>query len=115
MSHSALEYLRHITDELNYLARQVKALTYGDFVKNETLQKAFIRSLEVIGEATKKIPDDFKNRYRHIEWKAMAGMRDKLIHDYFGIDYEIVWDVVINKLPLLDRDLKEILQNEESK
>ena len=112
MSHSALEYLRHISDELDYLIRQTKALTYGDFLKNETLQKAFVRSLEVLGEATKKIPDDFKNKHSYIEWKAMAGMRDKLIHDYFGIDYEIVWDVVINKVPGLYKKVQEISQKE---
>jgi len=71
MSPSALEYLRHISDELNYLTRQSKKLNQEDFFKSETLQKAFVRSLEVIGEATKKIPDDFKNKYNQIEWKAI--------------------------------------------
>lgn len=112
MSHSALEYLRHISDELSYLIRQTKMLKPEDFFKAETLQKAFVRSLEVIGEATKKIPDDFKNKHPHVEWKAMAGMRDKLIHDYFGIDYEIVWDVVINKVPTLYEKIQGLLQKE---
>ena len=114
MSRSALEYLHHISDELGYLIRQTETLKREDFFKNETLQKAFVRSLEVIGEATKKIPDDFKSKHDHIEWKAIAGMRDKLIHDYFGIDYEIVWDVVINKAPGLYQKVKEILQKEGS-
>lgn len=110
MSHSALEYLRHISDELEYLIRQTNAITRDDFFKNETLQKAFVRSLEIIGEATKKIPDDFKDQYRQVEWKAMAGMRDKLIHDYFGIDYEIVWDAAASKAPALHRKIKGLLQ-----
>jgi uncharacterized protein with HEPN domain len=113
MSRSALEYLRHISDELEYLIRQTKTLKYQDFFKDETLQKAFVRSLEVIGEATKKIPDDFKGKHDQIEWKAMAGMRDKLIHDYFGIDYEIVWDVVINKAPRLHKKVQAMLQKED--
>jgi uncharacterized protein with HEPN domain len=54
-----------------------------------------------IGEASKKIPDDFKQKYSHLEWRAMAGMRDRLIHGYFGVDYGIVWDVVKNKIPIL--------------
>ena len=112
MSPSGLEYLRHISDELNYLSRQSKKLNREDFFKSETLQKAFVRSLEVVGEAAKKIPDDFKNKYNRIEWKAMAGMRDKLIHDYFGVEYEIVWDVVMNKVPSLHREIGEILKRE---
>ena len=115
MSLSALEYLRHISDELGYLMRQTQRLKREDFFKNETLQKAFVRSLEVIGEATKKIPDDFRSKYHHVEWRAMAGMRDKLIHDYFGIDYEIVWDVAVNKAPALHQEVKSILQREQSK
>lgn len=110
MSHSALEYLRHISDELEYLIRQTKVVTRDDFFKNETLQKAFVRSLEIIGEAAKNIPDDFKSKHKQVEWKAMAGMRDKLIHDYFGVDYEIVWDVAASKAPELHRKIKGLLQ-----
>lgn len=76
------------------------------------MKRAFVRSIEIIGEAVKKIPSEFKQKYPRIEWKAMAGMRDKLIHDYFGIDYEIVWDVVTNKIPTLRLKIKEILNKE---
>jgi uncharacterized protein with HEPN domain len=61
--------------------------------------KAVIRSLEVLGEASKKIPESIKARYPYVPWKRMAGMRDKLIHEYFGVDLEIVWNVVKNELP----------------
>jgi len=71
-------------------------------------------ALRLFGEVAKKIPPDFKKKYPHIEWKAMAGMRDKLIHDYFGIDYEIVWDIVTNKIPTLRVKIKEILDKEPS-
>ena len=68
-----------------------------------------MRSLEVIGEAVKRIPDEIKSNYAEIEWKAIAGMRDKLIHDYFGVDYDIVWDAVKNKIPPLKQRIQEIL------
>ncbi len=79
-----------------------------------TVKRAFVRSIEIIGEAAKKVSPEFKERYSDIDWKAMAGMRDRLIHDYLGIDYDLVWDVVINKIPPLRKRVEEILQSEES-
>ena len=60
-----------------------------------------MRSLEIIGEAAKKVPEDFRAQYAGVEWRAMAGMRDRLIHDYFGVDFELVWDVVQRRVPEL--------------
>jgi uncharacterized protein with HEPN domain len=68
-----------------------------------------LRSLEIIGEAPKKLDDEFKSVNHHIEWKKIAGTRDKLIHDYFGIDYDIVWDIIQTKIPDLDYFLKELV------
>jgi uncharacterized protein with HEPN domain len=81
-------------------------------MRDETLKCAFVRSLESVGEASKKIPDDFKQKYSHLEWRAIAGMHDRLIHDYFGVDYSIVWDVVTNKIPTLHQVIKEIVEAE---
>ncbi len=113
MLSQGLEYLHHILDEANYILAESNALEREEFFHNGTIQRAFVRSIEIIGEATKKLPDELKRKYPNLEWKAIAGMRDRLIHDYFGIDYEIVWDVVINKIPLLQREIQQILNKEE--
>ena len=68
-----------------------------------------IYRIEIIGEASKKIDEEFKSSHIHIEWKKMAGARDKLIHDYFGIDYDIVWDIIQNKIPDLDHFLNQLV------
>jgi uncharacterized protein with HEPN domain len=112
MSLSAIEYLRHILDETEFLMDRAQGLTRDQFMRDATLKRAFVRSLEVIGEASKQIPDEFKQKYPHLEWRAMAGMRDRLIHGYFGVDYEIVWDVVTNKVPLLHQAIKRIVEAE---
>jgi len=112
MSRSSLEYLRHILDETIYLEGRVEGLSKDEFMQNETLKRAFVRSLEVIGEATKNIPTSLRRKYSHIGWRAMAGMRDRLIHRYFGIDYDLVWDVVINKMPILHQEVQQIIQKE---
>jgi len=109
MSKSSIEYLKHIRDELEYLEKASAELDKDKFINNLTLQRAFTRSLEIIGEATKNLPSDFKDKYSYLDWKSMAGMRDKLIHHYFGVDYDIVWDVVINEAPKLKKQISKIL------
>ena len=85
-------------------------LSFDEFVASDTLRRAFVRSLEIVGEAAKKVPDEFRAQHPDVEWRAMAGMRDRLIHDYFGVDYELVWDVVQKRIPELHSQLTAILK-----
>ncbi|HVF51328.1 MAG TPA: DUF86 domain-containing protein [Pyrinomonadaceae bacterium] len=110
MSRSAREYPEHILDETQYLSQSIQGIERDAFLQNETLKRAFVRSIEVIGEAVKQIPDSLRQQYPDIEWRAIAGMRDRLIHYYFGVDYELVWDVAHNKAPALAKDIEPILK-----
>ena len=112
MSKEPTEYLKHIADECAYIISVTGNLSKDEFLNDETLKRATIRSLEIIGEATKKIPADFKVKWDLIQWKNMAGMRDRLIHDYLGINYSIVWDVIKNKIPELSKQIQEVLSEE---
>ena len=109
MSKDPKEYLRHINDECLYIISVSKDLKYEDFLEDETLKRAIVRSLEIIGEATKKIPADVKVKWNTIQWKNMAGMRDRLIHDYMGVNYTIVWDVIKNKIPDMNKQISKFL------
>lgn len=114
MSFEPREYLRQLAVEANYLIRASSGMSAEQFCADETLRRAFVRSLEIIGEATKTIPDSFRDRYPAIEWRAMAGMRDRLIHGYFGVDYELVGDVVQNRIPALRRQIAPLVEIENS-
>ena len=109
MSFEPREYLRHILAETDYLATASAGLTREQFENDPTLQRAFVRSLEIIGEATKKVPSDIRTQNPDVEWRAMAGMRDRLIHDYFGVDQDLVWDVLQKKIPVLRAQVQRIL------
>lgn len=112
MSKSVSDYLRHILRELNYLADSAADLSEETFLADDTMRRAFARSLEVIGEATKRLPADWRATHREIDWPAMAGMRDRLIHGYFGVDYQIVWNVASERAPALREEFARLIEDE---
>ena len=113
MFQSPLELLKHILDEVEFLCLESSMLDENSFETDEKSKRAFVRSLEIIGEASKNIPSEFKEKYPHLEWKAMARMRDRLIHHYFGVDYPIVWDTIKNDIPRLKTKIEAIIKAEQ--
>ncbi|MDI9312313.1 MAG: DUF86 domain-containing protein [Limnohabitans sp.] len=116
MSKSPIDYLIHILLECEYINSVLtENIDYDKFINDETLKRAIVRSLEIIGEATKQITADIKYKWNNIKWKNITGMRDKLIHDYIGVNYSIVWDVAKNRIPELIIQINEIIDNEKDK
>ncbi len=103
-------YLKDILEAINKIEKYINNLSFGDFAKNELIQDGVIRNLEIIGEAVKNIPDDVKKSNPEIEWRKIAGLRDILIHAYFGIDVNIIWDIVKNKIPALKGKISEMIE-----
>lgn len=111
MSKLPEELLKHILDEINYLLETSQNVDEAKFSEDQTLQRAFVRSLEIIGEATKNLSQDFKLEHSEVDWKSMAGMRDRLIHGYFGVDYQIIWDVIKTEVPELKPKITSLLSD----
>ena len=110
MYKSYIPYLQHILDECLYVRSVITGeMQMEQFLQDETLKRAVTRSLSIIGEATKKIPTDVKYAWQRISWRQMAGMRDRLVHDYMGVNYYIVWDVAKNIIPELTNQIQEVI------
>ncbi len=108
MIKSDLAYIEHILDCIRKINEFSKGLSLKEFRKNELVQDAVIRNIEIIGEASKKISSDTKQTYYKIPWKEIAGMRDKLIHDYLGVDVDVVWKTIKTDIPVLEKFISEI-------
>ncbi len=105
-------FLRHMLEEAAFVRQQCGEQSYDGFRKDAVLRRAVVRSLEVIGEATKNLSTDLRRRHPHVDWKRMAGLRDVLIHQYFGVDWKTVWNVATEKVPALEAQLHDILEKE---
>ena len=112
MYKSYIPYLQHILDECLYIRSVITDdMAVEQFLMDETLKRAVTRSLSIIGEATKKIPADVKYAWQSISWRQMAGMRDRLVHDYMGVNYLIVWDVAKNIIPDLTTQIEDVIKH----
>lgn len=109
MSYKHRDLLSHIRDELNFLMKVFEQYTYTSFSENELATRAVERSFEIIGEATNKLDDSFKSANNNIPWRTMVSMRNRLIHDYMDVDYEVVWDTLQNDIPELKIKIDKLL------
>lgn len=101
-------FLEHILESIDLIEEYLKDKSKAEFLKLTQLQDSVIRRIEIIGEAVKNMPDDFKETYRKIPWKQIVGMRDILIHQYFGIDLNLTWEVIEKDLPRLKNQIRAI-------
>jgi uncharacterized protein with HEPN domain len=102
-------YLRHILDATARAESYLRGIDEATFSKNTLIQDGVIRQIEIMGEAAKHVSEELQAKYAHVPWQDIAGMRDKLIHDYFGVDIEKVWLTAKEDLPILEVEIKRIL------
>lgn len=109
MSNEFLDFVEDILDAMDKAEILLEGVTYEQFESDFRINFAVVRALEIIGEATKRLPMDLREQYPDIPWKGMAGMRDRIIHGYDNVDYQIVWDVVKHDIPRIRPQLQQIL------
>ena len=107
-------YLNDILTSSEKILRYTQGKSFEDFISNEILIDAVVRNLEIIGEAAKGVPIRIRRRYIEVDWKKVAGLRDIITHEYFRVDYEIIWDIVSNKVPTLSAQIRRILEKEKT-
>jgi uncharacterized protein with HEPN domain len=112
MKRKAILYLQDIWESILAIEEYIQNLSEEDFYGSRLIQDAVLRRLEIIGEAAKKIREKFKNRYPQVPWKKIAGMRDIIAHEYFGVKLERVWEVIKRDLPLLKEEIRRIMEEE---
>jgi uncharacterized protein with HEPN domain len=112
MSPSLRDFIEHILNECSFILHIKVGKTRSELLDDDITGRAVVRSLEIIGEATKKLPEDFRLQHKHVPWSEIAGMRDVLIHNYFGVDYDVVWNTINNDIPFLHQSLLSIIDSE---
>jgi len=101
-------FLEHILESISLIEEYMQNKTKTEFLETKQLQDAVIRRIEIIGEAVKNIPDDIKWKFKDIPWRNIMGMRDILIHQYFGVDLELTWEVINNNIPELKNQISSL-------
>jgi uncharacterized protein with HEPN domain len=114
MKKDDIVYIRHILDAISRIEEYTKEVGYENFMSNNLIQAGVVREIEIIGEATKRLSRGIREKYPDIPFKKMAGMRDKLIHDYFGVDLDAVWKTVEKDIPSLKKEIKNLFEKEEN-
>jgi uncharacterized protein with HEPN domain len=115
MLKSDIEFLKHIKEETEFILEYTLTISEEEFLANPLLKKAIIRCLEIIGKATKKVNFDFRIKYSAVPWKEMAGLRDKLIHDYSGVDYILLFQIIKENIPELHFQIEQIINEHDNK
>ena len=103
-------FIKHILESIEEIEKHTGGISAAGFLRSTLVQDAAIRRLEVIGEAVKKIPAEAKNRAKAVPWKQIAGLRDILIHEYFGVDLKLVWNIIKKDLPALKANMRKVLK-----
>ncbi|MEM2131034.1 MAG: DUF86 domain-containing protein [Candidatus Woesearchaeota archaeon] len=98
-------YIKDIIKSIEKIEKYINNISKEEFIKKDLIIDAVVRNLEIIGEAVKKIPNEIKEKNKNIEWKKIAGLRDVLIHEYAGIDLDIVWEIIKEKMPSFKKDI----------
>ncbi len=112
MEYLYLIFIKHILESIEKIESYAVNLTKERLIKDTRVQDAIIRRIEVIGEAAKNLPNDFKKRHPEVEWSEIIRTRDKITHHYFGVDLNIVWDIIKKDLPDLKKKVKIIIEEE---
>lgn len=105
-----IEFIGHIYAEIQFIVKAKNNLTEDEFYDNELYQRAITRAFEIIGEATKNLSLDFRFKYNNVPWSYMAKLRDKIIHHYFGVDFETIWNIMEKEIPELHNQIELILK-----
>lgn len=102
-------YLLHILDAIDLIDEYTKGMSENEFLSNSMAHDAVVRQIEIVGEAARNVSTEFQEKYPKLPWAKMVGIRNKIIHEYFNINYSIVWDTIKDDLPLLKKSIKKIV------